>query len=73
MTALSQSESTVQGQRRKAQVLGALSGGRCHLIVCVDMLGEGFDMPNLKIAAFHDNRRSLGPAIRRVGLLARTQ
>jgi hypothetical protein len=30
-------------------------------------------MPNLKIAAFHDNRRSLGPAIQLVGLLARTQ
>jgi superfamily II DNA or RNA helicase len=73
MTALSQNESTVQGQRRKAQVLGALSGGQCHLIVCVDMLGEAFDMPNLKIAVFHDNRGSLGPVIQLVGLLARTQ
>jgi hypothetical protein len=73
MTALSQNESTVQGQRRKAQVLGALSGGQCHLIVCVDMVGEAFDMPNLKIAVFHDNRGSLGPVIQLVGLLARTQ
>lgn len=61
------------GQRRKAEVLRTLSSGQCHLIVCVDMLGEGFDMPNLKIAAFHDNRRSLGPVIQLVGRLARTQ
>lgn len=37
------------------------------------MLGEGFDMPNLKVAAFHDNRRSLGPVIQLVGRLARTE
>jgi hypothetical protein len=28
-------------------------------VVCVDMLGEGFDLPELKIAAFHDIRKSL--------------
>lgn len=59
--------------RRKAEALTALSDRRCRLIVCVDMLGEGFDLPNLKIAAFHDNRRSLGPVIQLVGRLARTQ
>lgn len=59
--------------RRKADVLAALSNCSCHLIVCVDMLGEGFDLPNLKIAAFHDNRRSLGPVIQLVGRLARTK
>lgn len=60
------------GQRRKVEALGALSNGQCHVIACVDMLGEGFDMPNLKIAAFHDNRKSLGPMIQLVGRLART-
>lgn len=59
--------------RRKAEALAALADRRCHLIVCVDMLGEGFDLPNLKIAAFHDNRKSLGPVIQLVGRLARTQ
>ena len=29
------------------------------IIVCVDMLGEGFDLPELKVAAFHDIRKSL--------------
>ena len=25
-----------------------------RIVVCVDMLGEGFDLPNLKVAALHD-------------------
>jgi superfamily II DNA or RNA helicase len=29
---------------------------RARIVVCVDMLGEGFDLPELKIAAFHDIR-----------------
>lgn len=29
------------------------------VIVCVNMLGEGFDLPELKIAAFHDIRKRL--------------
>ena len=61
------------GARRKKEAVDALAHGQCHLIVCVDMLGEGFDLPNLKIAAFHDNRRSLGPVIQLVGRLARTK
>ena len=28
------------------------------IIVCVDMLGEGFDLPELKIAAFHDVKKT---------------
>ncbi len=32
---------------------------KTRIIVCVDMLGEGFDLPELKVAAFHDIRKSL--------------
>jgi superfamily II DNA or RNA helicase len=28
-------------------------------VICVDMLGEGFDLPNLKVAALHDTHKSL--------------
>lgn len=28
------------------------------IVVCVNMLGEGFDLPELKIAAFHDIRKA---------------
>ena len=31
----------------------AIRARQCKVIVCVDMLGEGFDLPQLKIAALH--------------------
>lgn len=32
-------------------------------IICVDMLGEGFDFPNLKIAAIHEPQKSLASTL----------
>lgn len=52
--------------------LTALRDGTSRIIVCVDMLGEGFDLPTLKVIAFHDPRRSLSPMIQLVGRVART-
>lgn len=43
------------------------------IIVCVDMLGEGFDLPNLKIAAFHNIRKSLPITIQLAGRFTRTK
>jgi len=43
------------------------------IIVCVDMLGEGFDLPNLKIAAFHDIRQSLPITVQIAGRFTRTK
>lgn len=42
-----------------------------RIIVCVDMLGEGFDLPELKIAAIHDPHKSLGITLQFVGRFAR--
>lgn len=42
------------------------------IIVCVDMLGEGFDLPELKIAAFHDVRKSLPITLQFTGRFTRT-
>ncbi len=36
---------------------------RHNIIVCVNMLGEWFDLPELKIAAIHDERQSLPVAL----------
>jgi hypothetical protein len=47
------------GERRK--VLRKLKKGASRIVVCVNMLGEGFDLPELKIAALHDAHRSLVP------------
>jgi superfamily II DNA or RNA helicase len=41
-------------------------------VVCVNMLGEGFDFPNLKIAALHSPHRSLGVTLQFIGRFART-
>ena len=40
-------------------------------MVCVDMLGEGFDLPALKVAAIHDPHKSLGVTLQFVGRFAR--
>ena len=42
-------------------------------IVCVDMLGEGFDLPTLKIAAFHDIRKSLAVTLQLAGRFTRVR
>jgi len=44
-----------------------------QIIVCVDMLGEGFDLPELKIAAFHDIRKSLPVTLQFAGRFTRTK
>ena len=41
-------------------------------IICVDMLGEGFDFPNLKIAAVHEPQKSLASTLQFIGRFART-
>lgn len=41
------------------------------IVVCVDMLGEGFDLPALKIAAIHDPHKSLGVTLQFIGRFAR--
>lgn len=43
-----------------------------RIIICVDMFGEGFDMPELKIAAFHDVKKSLPITLQLAGRFTRT-
>ena len=54
------------------EAIRALRERTSRVIVCVDMLGEGFDLPTLKIGAFHDAHRSLSPMVQLIGRLART-
>lgn len=48
-----------------------LLSGESKIVVCVDMLGEGFDLPELKIAAFHDIRKSPSVTIQLAGRFTR--
>lgn len=43
-----------------------------RVIVCVSMLGEGFDLPQLKVAAIHDAHRSLSVTLQLIGRFTRT-
>ena len=54
------------------KVLKGLDEGNLDGIICVNMLGEGFDMPRLKIAAVHSPHRSLAVTLQFIGRFART-
>jgi superfamily II DNA/RNA helicase len=47
--------------------------GESRIVVCVDMLGEGFDLPELKIAAFHDIRKTLAVTLQLAGRFTRVR
>lgn len=49
-----------------------LRSGDLDGVICVNMLGEGFDFPNLKIAAVHAPHKSLAVTLQFVGRFART-
>lgn len=46
--------------------------GIAKIVVCVDMFGEGIDIPTLKIAAIHDKYKSLPITLQFIGRFART-
>lgn len=47
-------------------------GQSSYIVVCVNMLGEGFDLPALKVAAIHDPQKSLAVTLQFVGRFTRT-
>lgn len=49
-----------------------LRAGEIDGVVAVDMLGEGFDLPQLKVAALHAPHRSLAVTLQFIGRFART-
>lgn len=57
---------------RLRSTLNKLRAGELDGIVCVDMLGEGFDLPNLKVAALHTPHKSLPVVLQFIGRFART-
>lgn len=58
-------------KRRQDDIERRLVNGELDGIVCVDMFGEGYDFPKLKIAALHAPHRSLVPTIQFIGRFAR--
>ncbi len=58
--------------RDVTRVLDELEAGTARGAVVVGVLTEGFDLPRLKIAAYHQKHRSLGATLQFIGRLART-
>lgn len=58
-------------KRRQEDCERRLQSGELQGIVCVDMFGEGYDFPKLKVAALHAPHRSLVPTIQFIGRFAR--
>lgn len=61
------------GVAARREALRKLRSGESYIIVCVNMLGEGFDLPELKIAALHDKHKSEAITLQFVGRFTRTR
>lgn len=59
--------------KEKTEIYNKIINKEIDVIICVDMLGEGFDLPELKIAAFHDIRKSLPITMQFIGRFTRTK
>ena len=63
----------IKSVRERTAIREQLLTGESRIVVCVDMLGEGFDLPELKIAAFHDIRKSLAVTLQLAGRFTRSR
>ncbi|MFD7159040.1 DEAD/DEAH box helicase family protein [Kribbella sp. NPDC059898] len=53
------------------ELMERVRSGECRAVAVVNMLGEGFDLPRLRIAAYHDKHRSLMATVQFLGRFAR--
>lgn len=60
-------------KKEKDYRMSLLKKGESKIVVCVDMFGEGIDIPNLKIAAIHDKYKSLPITLQFIGRFARSK
>ena len=61
----------IKSVKRREVIRQQIISGESRIVVCVDMLGEGFDLPELKIAAFHDIRKTLAVTLQLAGRFTR--
>ena len=61
----------IKSVKRRGEIRQQIISGQSRIVVCVDMLGEGFDLPELKIAAFHDIRKTLAVTLQLAGRFTR--
>ncbi len=63
----------IKSAKTRKKIQTDLMSGKSRIVVCVDMLGEGFDLPELKIAAFHDIKKSLPITLQLAGRFTRAR
>lgn len=63
----------IKSSRAREEARRKLITKEARIVVCVDMLGEGFDLPELKIAAFHDIRKTLAVTLQLAGRFTRSR
>ena len=63
----------IQSVRAREEARRKILTKQARVVVCVDMLGEGFDLPELKIAAFHDIRKTLAVTLQLAGRFTRSR
>ncbi|ACY82883.1 putative helicase [Edwardsiella piscicida] len=61
------------GIKNRRNLISDIKNGAYDIIVCVDMLKEGFDYPDFKIAAVHGIHKSLAVLLQFIGRFTRTQ
>lgn len=59
-------------ESQKKLYMEQIRSGKSKIVVCVDMFGEGIDIPTLKIAAIHDKYKSLPITLQFIGRFARS-
>lgn len=59
------------GVKNKSEILSNIKNKKYRIIICVDMLGEGFDLPELKLAAIHDQHQSPAITLQFIGRITR--
>jgi len=59
--------------QQRASTVEKLRAGEIRAVAVVDMLGEGFDLPRLRIAAYHDKHKSTAATVQLIGRLARVE
>ena len=55
----------------RTNAIAMLQNRDSRIIVCVDMLGEGFDLPQLKISGLHDRHKSVAITLQFTGRFTR--
>lgn len=63
--------STKSTDEQRRSTIRDLKNGSLRAVAVVDMLGEGFDLPSLRVAAYHDKHKSAAATIQLIGRLAR--